>query len=445
MRGAVVLVLIAACGSSGTSPDDGRALEVSGPPIIDGPPPGTPLVDRLGTTTIATPGAVIGGGSAWRIWGTGSLGVGRVYTVPMGNCGTLVGYTTGPSSTARVARLDATDQLVTTHALGAFELRGLAVEPDGHFAALLWDSTAKSLHVQRFDATGAPGWSTSLDDTVGQPTDFGIGESRLEFGNGTYEAYFHVHGISGIFTGHEGDALHTLSATTGVNSTNWQWGCSHSMSELLRFDAAANAILPVCVTDCYPGTSGSNFPTDSIGGVYLANSTKVLDVDGGCNGSVAGELGGAAPGPAGWKLVFNAHQNAATHGQGSYAAASMNQDIGFASIPTTGAPSAVTWLTTTGGNEANATIARWRPDADTTEQYVVGWSSTAGYQLGRVSATGAFLEGPVTTTAKWGERDDPFREHVNGDVVWAWFDSAGDTSFHFARLRSSGSAACASF
>ncbi len=444
MRAAVILLLVA-CGGGGSNSGDDAGNHDGPGATIDGPPAGTPLSGRVGTTTITAPAGVIGGGSSWRIWGTGSLAVGRVYTVPMANCGTLVGYTTGPTSTARVARLDANDQLVSTQMLGAFELRGLAAEPDGHFAALLWDSTAQSLHVARFDATGAAGWSTSLDDTLAQPTDFSIGESRLEYGNGNYEAYFHVHGISGFAMGHEGDALHTLAAATGANTTNWEWGCSHSMSELLRFDPAANAILPICVTDCYPGTSGSNFATDSIGGIYLSNQTKVLDVDGGCNGSVAGELGGAAPAPAGWKLVFNAHQNAAAPGQSSYAPASMNQDIGFASISTTSAPGAVTWLTTTSDNEANATIARWQPDGDATEQYVVGWSTASGHQLARVSATGAFLEGPLATTAAWGDRDDPFRDHVNGDVVWAWFDAAGATSFHFARLKSSGTATCASF
>jgi hypothetical protein len=436
MRLRCALILLAACsGNSGGS--DGNAG--------DAPNPGTPLADRLTVTTITAPDSVIGGGANYRIWGTGNLKVGRVFTVPYADCGTLVGFTTGTAQSpeARVARLDATDQLSTTHDLGAFELRGLAAEPDGHFAALLWDHTAMSLHVQRFDVTGAPGWSTSLDDTVGQPTDFNIGESRLEFGNGNYEAYFHVHGISGIFMGHEGDALHTLAAATGANSTNWQWGCSHSMSELLRYDAAANAILPICVTDCYPGTSGSNFATDSIGGVYVENSTKVLDVDGGCNGSVAGELGGAAPAAAGWKLVFNAHQNAATHGQSSYVAATMNQDIGFASIAMAKTPSPVVWLTTSSGNEANATIARWQPNGDASEQYVVGWSDGTGYQLARVSDAGAFLEGPAATTAKWGERDDPFRTHVNADVVWSWFDAAAATSFHFARLHAGSSAVCA--
>ena len=236
-----------------------------------------------------------------------------------------------------------------------------------------------------------------------------------------------------------------MTADTGAHSLGWGWGCSHSMSELLRWDAPAGSIQPFCVTDCYPGTSGTDFSTESIGGVYVNHNYKVLDVDGGCNGSVAGELGGAAPGPAGWKLVFNAHQSPATKGQSSYSRGTMNQDIGFASIAADGSPGPVVWLTTTPGDEANATIARWQPAGDGIEQYVVGWSGAGDHLLARVDAAGVFLEGPIAITAQWGERDDPMREHLNGDVVWAWFDAPGATTFHLARLRSGGAAQCAKF
>lgn len=414
------------------------------------PPPGTALADRLQVASVTAPAGVIPGTSNFRIWGSSSLVVGPVYTVPYADCGTLVGYTTGSiaSPRARVARLNAQDQLVTTYDLGAFTVRGLAAEPDGHFAALLWDQapTPKSLKVSRFDSKGAAGWSMSLDDTLAAPTDFGIGESRLEYGAGKYGAYFHVHGVSGFANGHEGDALHWLDAANGTHTVGWNWGCSHSMSQLLRYSSAANLTLPICVTDCYPGTTGSNFATDSIGGLYINhNQTKVRDFDGGCNGSVGAELGSVAPGPAGWAMVFNGHQNAAANGQSSYNKSTMNQDIGFVSIASNKSASAIVWLTKTPENEANASIAPWKPAGGGPEQYVVGWSSGTAFKLARVSAAGAFLENPVTLTGtKWGQRDDPFRDHLNGDIVWAWFDAAGSTTLKFARLRSGGTATCAS-
>jgi hypothetical protein len=413
------------------------------------PDPTDPLPDRLTTSTVASPEGVKAGVSSWRIWGTGSLSVAPVFTVPLANCQTLVGFTTsaGSSLTPRVARLDANDQLLETYALASgFELRGLAAEPDGHFGALLWDNAADSIFVVRYDLSGAEIWTTELSNSDNNPTDFGIGDSRLEFGDGKYGAYYHVHSDSG----HEGDTLKWVT-TAGVESTGWTWGCSHSMSNLLRFNPSTTKFLPACVTDCFPGTSGA-FSTNSIGGIYLNhNSGPVLNVAAGCNGSVAGELGSAALGPNGWKLVFNAHQAPATKGQNSYSPATMNQDIGFAAIQSSYASGSVVWLTDTANtDEADATIARWQPAGDTKEQYVVGWSepgSPYAYKLARVDDAGAILEGPtdVSSLARWGRRDDPMRVHAGGDVVWAWFESSGSTQLHVARLVSGNAPSCASF
>ena len=455
----------ATTGSGGATTSLGGSGGAGG---LGGAPTGG-LLDRLVVSDVTIPAGVKPGRSNYRIWGSSSLNVSPVYTVPLADCGTLVCITTGTAdsrsalgtSHAYAVKLDASDRLVTAFDLGAFECRGLAAEPDGHFAALLWAaSTTKDcadpavnghIYVKRFDAAGAAGWSTELTNTAGSdincPTDFGLGESRLEFGGSRYGAYYHVHSKSG----HEGDTLKYVDLS-GTQSTTWSWGCSHSMSNLLRWNGADNKFMPACVTDCYPGTSGSDFATTSIGGVYINNRNKVIDVDAGCNGDVAGELGGAAVAPSGWKIVFNAHQAPATLGQSSYNETTMNQDIGFATIGANlTAGGGVVWLTTTAAvDEADAGIERWAPADDPTEQYVMGWSepgSPYAYKLGRVGATGTFFEGPVDVTAraKWGRRDDPFRAHANGDIVWAWFDASSSTTLRFARLRSGGTATCASF
>ncbi len=442
-------------GSSGTDPSGGTSTSggdgaggdagsSAGGPA--GGAPSGPIGDRLGVKDVAAAAGVKGGVRNYRIWGAETLRVAPVFTVPLTNCGTLVGYTTGSNDapTARVARLDANDDLLDTLDLGAFELRGLAAEPDGHFGALLWDPGAEQIFIARYDWAGAEQFTTELVNSDNHPTDFGIGESRLEYGAGEYGAYYHVHSDSG----HEGDSLKYVDAASGAEDTEWSWGCSHSMSNLLRFhpsEASRDGFLPVCVTDCYPGTDG-DFETESIGGVYLDNRRKVLDVDAGCNGSVAGELGGAAIGADSWKLVFNAHQAPVTLGQSSYDEDSMNQDIAFAPVSLSRAPGAVVWLTTTPDvNENDASIARWEPADDSTEQYLVGWNEDGTHRLARLDAAGAFLEEPVATSAAWGERDDPFRQHYNKDVVWAWFDDGGATTFHFARVRAGGTYECAAF
>jgi hypothetical protein len=433
-------------------------------------------VDHITTSSITTPEGVKPAWTNYRIWGRSSLAVAPVFTVPLANCGTLVCYTTGTGSgasgtrTTRVAVLDANDQLVRTLSLGAYECRGMAAEPDGHFAALLWEpptnGTACSdytqsgrIYLNRYDLTGTQSWSTELFNNgtgstgLNCPTEWGIGEARVEYGNGSYGAYYHVHSSSG----HEGDTLKYVNLS-GTQSTTWAWGCSHSMSNLLRYSSAATRFMPACVTDCFPGTSSSStdYSTTSIGGVYINNRNKVIDVDAGCNGDVAGELGGAALSPTGWKIVYNGHQAAATLGQSSYSTSTMNQDIGFASIAWSSnafAASGQVWLTTTSINEADSGIERWQPACDSTEQYVVGWSEPASsasaykWRLGRVNATGTFLEGPVevTSVAKWGRRDDPFRQHFNQDIVWSWFDASASTTLRFARLRSGGTYTCAAF
>jgi hypothetical protein len=423
-------------GTAGTSSAGGPA----------GGAPSGPIGDRLGVKDVAAAAGVKGGVRNWRVWTAVPLRVAPVFTVPLANCGTLVGYTTGSDDapTARVARLDANDELIDTLELGAFELRGLAAEPDGHFGALLWNGGAEQIFVSRFDFTGAEQFTTELTNSDNHPTDFGIGESRLEYGAGEYGAYYHVHSDSG----HEGDTLKYIDAASGSEATEWSWGCSHSMSNLLSFhpsETTRDGFLPVCVTDCYPGTDG-DFETQSIGGVYIDNRDKVLDVDAGCNGSVAGELGGAAIGSDSWKLVFNAHQAQVTLGQSSYDEDSMNQDIAFAPVSLDREPGAVVWLTTTADvNEADSSIVRFEPNDDTVEQYLVGWNAAGTYQLARIDAAGAFLEGPSASSAAWGERDDPFRQHYNKDVVWAWFDDEGATTFHLARVRAGGTYACATF
>jgi hypothetical protein len=402
----------------------------------------------LTITDVAVPAGVKAGVRNWRVWGNPMLRVAPLYTVPLANCGTLFCYTSGTASApnARAVRLNAADQMVAAIDLGAgLECRGIAAEPDGHFAALLWDGATDRIWVKRFDLAGTQGWSTELTNADNHPTDFGIGESRLEFGGDRYGAYYHVHSDSG----HEGDTLKFTNAATGAQTTQWSWGCSHSMSDLLSYHPTAASFLPVCVTDCYPGTGSGDFATVSKGGVYTDNRNKILDVPAGCNGSVAGELGGAAIAPVGWKITFNAYQGTVTLGQSSYNTSTMNQDIAFAAIAANHTVSgAVVWLTTTPGNEADSALARWQPEGDATEQYVVGWlEGTNVYKLSRVGAAGNFLEGPTDLAgrARWGQRDDPFRVHANRDVVWGWFDAAGATTLHVARLRSGGSAQCASF
>jgi hypothetical protein len=406
----------------------------------------TTLRERLMVSEVELATGVKKGVSNWRIWGRGDLNVAPVFTVPLASCDTLVCYTSGTNDApvAHVVELTATNELGSELVSQAgVECRGLAAGEGGQFAALLWKEADQTIAVTRYDASGTVVGSTSLTNGDNKPTDFEIGESRLEFGEGRYGAYYHVHSDSG----HEGDTLKWVNASSGAETTEWSWGCSHSMSNLLRYNPALGAFMPACVTDCYPGTGSGDFEAVSVGGIYLNHDEKkVMDVDAGCNGSVAGELGSAALAPSGYKLVFNAHQAKVTLGQASYDASRMNQDIGFVAVAEDLTPSSVVWLTTSSGNEADASISRFQPSGGA-EQYVVGWSEATKppqFKLALVDGAGAFLEAPidVTAAAAWGRRDDPFRTHVDGDVVWTWFDTPGSKTLRIARVDAGPSEAC---
>jgi hypothetical protein len=75
------------------------------------------------------------------------------------------------------------------------------------------------------------------------------------------------------------------------------------------------------------------------------------------------------------------------------------------------------------------------------------WLEGTAYKMARIDPAGMFLEQPsdVTAKAKWGQRDDPFRAHVNGDIVWAWADAANAMTVKLARLKSGNTAPCAEF
>ena len=399
---------------------------------------GGDLLSKLDVSDVTVPAGVMAGARNWRVWGSESLVVAPVFLTPLADDNTLVCFTSGERDAphAWVLRLSADDKLEDTFDLGAgFECRGLAAQEDGSFGALLWqpdaDETKAKIFMNRYDAKGKADWSTELTNADNKPTDFGIGDSRVDYGDGRYGAYYHVHSD----TGHEGDTLKWIGASDGKEETQWAWGCSHSMSASLRYHSDLKVFLSACVTDCYPGTEGSDFATTSIGGLYLEGRTKVLDMDAGCNGDMAGELGSATPASDGWKIVYNGHQAEATLGQSSYDPDKMNQDIGFSSVSSDKKPGPVVWLTDTAKvNEADPTIARYAADG----QYVVGWTDpdAMAYYLLLVDGNGKASGDPVdiSSKAQWGRRDDPMREAKNGDVLWAWFEDAGATVLHVARL-----------
>jgi len=316
-------------------------------------------------------------------------------------------------------------------------VRGIAALPDTSFGVLAWkdddDEDKTQMFVQGWTAmSGEPSmmFETELKNLDGdtldnRPTDFGIGESRMSVDAGdNYYVYYHVHSLSG----HEGDTYFSVNTKTGTAKRIWRWGCSHSMSNLLSFHPSTNKTLSLCVTDCYPGTSGEPYATNAVGGLYTENRNLLQVMGGGCNGCVGGEVGMVAPvHEGGWVVIFNSHRNDV--GKGTAACAGKYiQDVGLAFVDESKKLSgSVKWLTQGSDDVSDPALARYGEFADG-QNFLVGWKRSNSQFIGLMDKSGKVTKGPfnvtsisidgVPTTVSWGARDDTWRTLDDGSVVW---------------------------
>jgi hypothetical protein len=372
--------------------------------------PATPLKDLVTQKTVTLPHPLEGAVSSWCTWGICSISP-RLYHEPLEDGRTLVGWTDS-SGDGHVSVLSVNDSLEQTFDFLALSVHGLVAHPDGKFAILLWDSNTSAMWLSKRNANGGVIWETNIKGplTVFNP---GIGDGRLTYGDDTYAAYFAVHGVSGLVQGHEGDQLTYVDDSGTIQSKGWEWGCSHSMAELVSYHPSLNKFMPVCSNDCYDSKA------------ILINDKKVVyPCDGNCEGLVSAQLGQAALGENTWKLVFNGLNRPGLVGKG-IGLATINHDF----------QSSFIWLTnTTGDYESDPVIARLGSSL-LTDRYLVGWKTTNNntYWLGVIDGSGSFIKGPEEITSAgigWGNRDDSLRTRPDGRVSWVR-GNASSTTLNF--------------
>ncbi|HFD39501.1 MAG TPA: hypothetical protein ENJ31_06595, partial [Anaerolineae bacterium] len=355
--------------------------------------------------------------SSWCTWGWCSISP-RLYHAPLPDDRTLIGWTDAGGD-GHVSVVSADGRLTQTYDYAARSLRGLVAHDDGGFAVLLWDAGAKIMWLSRYDAAGSQVWTANIDGAL---TSFNpnIGDSRLAYGNGLYAAYFAVHGDSGWPAGHEGDQLTYVDNNGVVQSGGWEWGCSHSMAELVSYHPTLGKFAPVCSSDCYASK-----------GILLNDNQVVYASDGNCGGLVSAQLGQIALSDNAWKLVFNALDRPGFVGRG----------IGLATVDGS-FQSSYLWLTDTDGQyERDPVLARLGSSLQS-DRYLVGWRTIDDdhYWLGVIDGGGNFIKGPEDVTAAgiaWGNRDDSFRTRADGSVSWVQGDPSS-TTLHLFRFDGSG-------
>jgi hypothetical protein len=226
-----------------------------------------------------------------------------------------------------------------------------------------------------------------------------LGDGRLAYGDGLYAAYYTVKSRSG----HYGDQFVYVNDNGVLQPGGWDWGCSHSLAELVSYHPDLDKFIAVCSSDCYP-----------VKGILINSSAgnRVYEAAGSCTGLVSAQLGQAALHQGGWKLLFNAVDEPCCDGRG----------IGLATIGQN-YQSSLTWLTqTNGATERDPVMARLGTGLQS-DRYLVGWTTTDDkrYWLAIIDGAGTFIIGPGDVTpdgVRWGNRDDSFRTQPDGSVSW---------------------------
>lgn len=392
------------------------------------------LNSTITSRNITLPATMKAGSAAWRIWVVRSLYTYQMYLVPLITGESLLGWTDS-NNVGHVSMLDRDESLVWTRSYDRLIVRGLTNQnsSDGSFAVLLWNSTSSQIFVSSISAQDNKLWMTEIVITSpwdSIPNSFDIGDSRLSYSDGVIGAYYHVHSLSG----HEGDALVYLNASTGIrnNKIGWGWGCSHSISMLFNYHPKSLKPVAICVSDCYPSKSISVF-----NGKYTIQS-----ISGNCGGGAGAELGGLAASLDDWGMVFTTQKDQA----GS--AAPTEVEVGFVELnATSGQPKTpVIWLTTPFNNtwKTDARIAYWGKTITNETLYIVGWatdpqgsqaaksfnglSNKLSYSIGIINAKGEFMSEPISIPAGWGRRDDTFVRKIDGSGSILWLHCEPNTN-----------------
>jgi hypothetical protein len=302
----------------------------------------------------------------------------------------------GVDGNVHVTTLDAVDQRVgEDRVVPGTQVFGVAATPDD--VALLVARTPDYMTFVRLDASGTVLSETNLvgggDHQVEGVEWFGefAQTGRLaRLADGSYAAYHALHRRWPDGIGHQGDTLRLFNASGAPTGGGWGWGCSHSMDQ--RLAAGPSGLVPICISDCYPGK-----------GVYFNHNAAMITDDpaANCAGGYTTTLGGLVATASGFFLVY----------------ADDSQVAHLGAFSASGAPSSDRVLSVDGSSRLAA--------------YDGGLLlGSGGTTLQRLDANGADVGAPAAIDAALPDLD--FEGRSDGEVAWA---SAGGTSLNVVRVR----------
>ncbi|NUQ79625.1 MAG: hypothetical protein HUU21_39470, partial [Polyangiaceae bacterium] len=341
-----------------------------------GAPSCATLAEAVRTTSIA----IAGGGSD------------RAITAQAG-AGSVVAWA-GQDGKIHITPLDAEDQRAGDDILvdGSQVFGAVASASD---VALLVSRPPDFMTFVRVDMKGA---ELAKTDLVGGGNHMEVGVEWFgEFAqtgrlaaqkDGTYAAYHALHRRWPDMVGHQGDTLRLLDASGGALGGGWGWGCSHSMDQ--RLASGPNGLVPICISDCYPGK-----------GIYFNHQSAEITTDpaANCAGGYSTELGGLTAVDAGFFLVYKDAQGGAHLG----------------AFDTSGKSLSDRALSV----EGSSRLARYGGGM------LLGSQGGGGTSLQELDAAGQDVGAPATIAAPLPDQD--FEGRSDGEVAWAAVSGANLT------------------
>ncbi len=272
-----------------------------------------------------------------------NLGLTPLAISPLPAGGSRLGFL-GADGNVHVATLDANDQLVagSVFSLTGYDFQDIYADESGGVALISRPALGSTLnsncgninnlcglvanyptlascydmYLVRFDGTSET-WATELTDTTPTVPAYGTSATsggnvvfiwseyahngRIAFDGSNYGAYFGAAvtvpgqscvGPSTLTTGvniHQGDRMKVVSVSGVVQSSGFDWGCSHSGYERVIWDSRASRYVPVCKNDLADGSKSGrialapNFTSNAIDPVdlYYSDLGSVLLAGGG--------------------------------------------------------------------------------------------------------------------------------------------------------------------
>jgi hypothetical protein len=250
-----------------------------------------------------------------------ALGLTPLAISPLPGGGSRLVFLGKGDSTAHVVTLDANDQVTgTTFGIPGYDVQDIYADASGGVmlisrnalgstgnncgnvsnlcgltANLPTTASCYDMYMVRFDGTTET-WATKLTDTTASLPAYTTSATdtnqpifiwseyahngRIAFDGTNYAGYFGAAisvsqpcvGSSTLTTGiniHQGDRMKLVNGSGALQTSGFDWGCSHSGYERVIYDTVAKKLIPVCKNDAMTGTKS--------GRIALAPNTSTID------------------------------------------------------------------------------------------------------------------------------------------------------------------------